>query len=160
MKEIDPKCWHWKLYCFMSQVIAAWNDKPNPEEYGIHDTHIGRCPYMRTIFVWGPLVLLTNLIPISALVSLFYWIPMSMSGGAGIIWTVVTIGSVIGGVILFLLMLAGITELVDRSNARKQHAVPNTPKINQPETMWSLIKEHIGSVKTKLCPILVVKHDK
>jgi hypothetical protein len=153
--RISPKSWHYRLYVFMSQWNAAWRDKDDYLSYPKHGEMIGLCPYMRMILIWGPLAILSNLIPLGFVIMALLLFPMSAAGPSGIgwllFWLVMTIGLVIGG--------GFIKDWLDRRADEKENSqIPGwdyEPK-KKPDGFFKLLNEWIHS---KFCPVLEVQND-
>ena len=158
-QPINPESWHYKIYRFNSQLVAAWNCNENyheyPHQYG---KMIGLCPYTRMIFLWGPLVALTNIIPLAALAATFWMLPSFTNGLTGVLW-------LFGSIALIFAILIGMAYLKDKSNERKEtkkeSQLPEFGAIvaEPPVTFWSLLKDYVRAVKTKVCPILELPND-
>ena len=154
--EINPNSWHYKLYKFNCQWIACWWGEPHYHKYPTHRRLLGLCPYMRTIFIWGPLIMLTNIIPGLSLYAAFIVMP---SGGFGVGWF-------IGSVVLTVVALAGVLAMINwlvRLSSMQENRVSQLPEqapgYKAPETFWTLVKSYLKSVKTKVCPVLRLPND-
>lgn len=150
--------WHWKVYCFNSQLVAAWKGKDDYHEYPYHNKMIGLCPYMRMILIWGPLVMLTNIIPLAAIIATFYWFPAGANGIVGVYWL---LGSIIG-VVTFFVTLAKYQDWQTARREEKQESQLSCQRVdmeNQAETFWTLVMSYIKAIKSKVCPVLEIEND-
>lgn len=159
MKQINPKSWHYKVYVFMSQWNAAWCHESNYEMYPNDGKMIGLCPYMRMIFIWGPMAILSNLIPFGALFIVFFAAPFKAAGFVGIAW-------LFGTIMTIVLAIVAFGFLYDVRIARKDAKESALLKLRQdwdeekPETFMSLLRDWLKSYKTKICPVLEMPDDK
>ncbi len=157
--KISPDSWHYKLYVFMSQWNAAWRHKLDPWEYPRGKNMIGLCPYMRMILIWGPLSILSNLLPIGAVYAAFVMFPAAVNGTAGIAWLV---GSVIALAVSFFLIgwIAHLIGVVreQRRDSRIQREFEDLD-VEPKETFFGLIKQYIVAIKTRICPVLELEDD-
>lgn len=112
--KISPTSWHYRLYCYMSQAHAAWTHKDDYHEYPKNTAFLGLCPYMRMILIWGPIAILSNLIPIFAILATLFIFPASTGGLAGVLWLFGAIGTLVGAII-------GLGYLVEW-NRERRHA--------------------------------------
>ena len=156
-EPIDINSWHWKVYCFNSQLCAAWRGNEDFNEYPYHGRLLGLCPYMRMIFLWGPLVALTYLLPIGAIATAFYFLPTSAGGTGGVLWLVGVILSFAAFVAAIVWALGKQKEIRERRPApylRKERDEPTTV------TFRSMLFDWLKSMKSKVCPVLVLPDDK
>jgi hypothetical protein len=154
--KLNKSSWHYKVYAFNSQMVAAWTMEGDFHEYPYHGKIIGLCPYMRMIMLWGPLVFLCNLSPLIAAVAAFIVLPVVTIGALSHLTVVATI---VGCIILVFLVLSGANYLIDRHEhyyrlKKKQQRIDAENNVTPPETFWSLLVSYIKSLKTKVCPVL------
>lgn len=149
--KISPDSWHYRLFCFMSQWNAAWRGKHDYHTYPkIGQFGIGLCPYMRMILIWGPLAIVSNVIPLGAFALAFYVFPHSAAGAAGVIWLLVSLGAGLGAIFL----LGFLKDWVDaRQEARYESQVSESEE-EKPDGFWKLLGQFLKSAKTKVCPVL------
>jgi len=154
MLNINKSSWHYKVYTFNSQWWAAWTNQSDYHTYKMNNDKIGLCEYMRMILLWGPLAILSNIVPIMAVWLAFFMFPMSISGIGGVIWLFVAIGAFgASGVCLEKF-------LSYRENKKSQAATDMTHNNAIPDSGFRVIaKEFVISIKTKVCPILEVNDD-
>lgn len=155
--QISRDSWHFRLYVFMSQWNAAWQGK---SDYLDHpkmgrSANIGLCPYMRMILIWGPLSILSNLVPIAAVIVAIVLFPAGMNGLAGVGWLVFWAVTLVGSG-LALGKLADWREARYEQN-RKSQLLRQDPDYVEPDSFWKLVKEFAVATKTKICPVLEVK---
>ena len=157
--KISENSWHYRLYVFMSQWNAAWRNCDDyleyPKTYGRRSNNIGLCPYMRMILIWGPLSILSNLIPILAVLGALIAMPTGMNGLAGFLW-------LIFWAVTAAAFTLGIAKLADWRQARaermeKLQTYRQDPDYVKQDTFWSLLGEYLMSIKTKVCPVLEVE---
>jgi len=158
-EKINPESWHYKIYRYNSQLVAAWLCEDDyheyPHQYG---KMIGLCPYMRMICLWGPLVALSNIIPLAALAATFWMLPSFANGIAGVLW-------LFGSIALIFATFIGMAYLKDKSNERKEAKKQSQLRdydeyfAEPPVTFWTLFKDYVRAVKTKVCPILELPND-
>jgi len=153
--QISSNSWHYKLYVFMSQWFAVWLRDYNYINAGQPENkRIGLCPYMRTILVWGPLAIISNIIPFGGLYLALIVVPASLNGSIGIMWT-------FGGILLLMFFVAVfiiMVELYEKyrySNKNKSNITGDENQENS-HGFWKLIKEYAVSIKTRVCPVLEV----
>ena len=158
--KISPDSWHYKLYVFMSQWNAAWRGKSDYWEYPLNGNMIGLCPYMRMILIWGPLAILSNLIPIGAIVATFFLFPASVNGAVGVAWLIGSILLIAGGI----LAIGYITHLIGRiEEGRRRNEIENDDWFEEgyepKQTFRGLVWSYLVALKTKMCPVLELKKD-
>jgi hypothetical protein len=161
--KISADSWHYRLYVFMSQWNAAWRHKIDPWEYPRGGHMIGLCPYMRMILIWGPLAILSNLLPLGALYVTFILFPVSMNGGLGVAWLLgffVTVGAVVFA-IGFIRHVIGKLEEGRRSSqiTRQQEEELARQRGEEKTSFRSLVWGFLVAAKTKMCPVLELKND-
>jgi hypothetical protein len=153
--EIDPNSWHYKLYKFNVQWIACWQGETDYHAQPYRSNLLGLCPYMRTICLWGPLTMLSNIFPLAALYFAFIAMP---AGGFGVGWF-------IGIVVLTVAVSAGVAACIAMLAAyqykkpAKSQLPKQAPDYKAPETFWTLVKSYLKSAKTKVCPVLRLPND-
>lgn len=160
---INTRSWHYRLYVFMLQWCKAWNGHDD-YYYEPRLKNIGLCSYMRMILLWGPLVILTNVVPLGMTIAALFLFPIAANGFVGVAWLL--------GIILlpFVLMYAWI-----RLTSWLENRYPDAPTKNQndgeiktgnihdqekvePSTgFMSLLWSYLVSFKTKICPVLEVE---
>jgi hypothetical protein len=169
MTKIAPTSWHYKVYVFNSQLCAKWhNDDSEFHEYPLHTRNIGLCPYMRMIFIWGPLVVLTYIL-VAMFIALTVWTLPSFAtnGVSGTLWLLGSIAAMISGV---LLMGSCIDYCEKRKDIirQKNNDIKNSMTADEYDafinpvkeaTFWSLCKDYLKSMKTKVCPVLEFRND-
>jgi hypothetical protein len=155
---INRESWHWKLYIFDLQMINAWTgedfyyDEEGPK-------NIGLCPYMRTLFLWGPLIMMTNLIPWAAVIWSVIYFPTSAMGIIGPIMVVLGLALIFATIwCLGLLAKRNKQKRIAREEetARQGRYDRFDPKKDD-DTFWKLIKDWIKTRKSKICPIMEVR---
>lgn len=164
--KINPESWHYKLYVFNTQLIGRWGDD---EEFYLRPhsrrRKIGLCPYVRTIMLWGPLVMASYVLPIGAFLGVVVFLPGGLAGTAGIL----------GLISVFVAMAAlavGIGYLTKWINTVHKIYVPKKSElatnydddgypieIERPATFWTILKDYIIAAKTKVCPVLTLPED-
>lgn len=156
--KISPDSWHYKLYVFMCQWNAAWRGKNDYWEYPRQGNMIGLCPYMRMILIWGPLAILSNLIPIAAIVGTFFLFPASLNGVVGIAWLLGTIFALAAGIlgIGYVSHLIGKLEEGRRREKLDREFFEDEPS-KPTKTFRGLVWDYVVAVKTKMCPVLEVE---
>lgn len=156
--KLNPNSWHYKIYAFNSQLVAAWMHKDDYHYYPkIGSFGIGLCPYMRMILIWGPLVALTNVVPFAAIYAAFIMFPGFAAGGAGIFWLIFTLASIVG----FFVLLAKIKDWASERQERREESQlrRQDPDYQEPEGFWRLVGGYLKSMKTKICPVLEIQDD-
>lgn len=156
--KISDKSWHYKIYVFNSQLVAAWKDDKFYLNKPGNGKNIGLCPYMRMIFVWGPLAMLSYTVPIYAMYLALFKFPVSAAGAMGIVWLFGWIAGIIG----FMFAMAWFTEYNNNrkaNKASKSSIVNPYDGIEEESTFWTIIREYVVALKTKVCPILEVNND-
>ena len=151
MNKIDKNSWHYKWYVIASQLNAKWQGKDHYLDYPLNK-QTGLCPYMRMILMWGPLAILSNLVPIGAVVAVFLYLPASAMGWMGIVWLlfyIFTVFACIGSIGLLVNWRARYKEKNKKSNLEKQH-----PDYEAPETGRTLLVKYATTFHTKICPML------
>ena len=156
MIDISKTSWHYKLYRFFSQLCAAWRGNEDFYKYPKNQNMIGLCQYMRMILIWGPLVMLTYLIPIGAVTSFFFWLPFSLNGSAGVMSFYAVVASLI-----FVIVVATIAIwLIKRSTdavIEYRETKKNKSKVETKTKKPNLLFEYAKAIKSKMCPILKVE---
>lgn len=156
--KISADSWHYRLYVFMSQWNAAWLGKSEPWEYPRGGTMIGLCPYMRMILIWGPLAILSNLVPIGAIIGTFFLFPAAVNGALGVAWLFgffVTLGALIFGM-GYVGHLIGRLEEGRRRNQLTRKEEEDYYETEPRQTFRGLVWSYLVAVKTKMCPVLEV----
>lgn len=155
--KIDPDSWHYKLYCFMSQWYAAWTHKEHYHEYPYDQKMIGLCPYMRMILIWGPIAILSNFIPLAAIMVTFFIFPAGVAGAQGVLWLFFSITALAGSIWMF----AKLVDLTSNwRDARREEKLKSLDPDYEPTvTFWTTLKEYAKSFKTKICPIMELPDD-
>lgn len=149
--KINRNSWHFKLYEFNLQLIAAWRGHDWYFEVKGKDT-IGLCPYVRTIILWGPLIMATYVLTLYIVTLPFVFFPIAMGTGLG--------GSiaVIGTIFLFILTLFLLDKYIGYRNKKKDdEEIPDWQSEEKDKTFGTVFWEYIKSFKTKICPVLEVK---
>jgi hypothetical protein len=138
----------------MSQWNAAWHHKSNYYEYPKHGEMIGLCPYMRMIIIWGPLAILSNLIPLGAVIGALFMFPMAANGAAGVgwlfFWVVLTVGLIVAW--------AFFKDWRDAKAEEKEKSQISSWD-DEEEKPQGFIKLMYEWIHNKFCPILEVHHD-
>lgn len=154
--KINTSSWHYKIYAFNSKWVArwmcAWNwyEKPGPSAM------IGLCPYMRMILLWGPIVMLTNIVPLGAVVYAILLFPVDVNGAGGVGWIVGI--AALGLVGVFLSRQAGkwiskkAQESVEKQSRKKSEEKDGTG-------FFTIMAEYVKTFKSKVCPIMEVDND-
>ena len=157
--KISQDCWHYKLYVFMSQWSAAWRADDNYLHAGEHTSMIGLCPYMRMILIWGPLAILSNIIPLGGVIGVLFLFPASANGFMGIFWLFFWLACIVAA-------FFGIGWLKDFLSAREEKKErsqlpphPDDEEVEKPTGFWTIVKEYIIAAKTKVCPVLEIEED-
>jgi uncharacterized membrane-anchored protein len=154
--KLNKFSWHYKVYAFNSQMVAAWTMESDFHEYPWDGRTIGLCPYMRMIMLWGPLVFLCNLSPLIAGVAAYIVLPAVTIGVSSLLSVTATI---VGFTIACYILNSGVKYLSARRDdinreKRKQRRIDAENDVTPPETFWSLLVSYIKSLKTKVCPVL------
>lgn len=158
--KISPDSWHYKLYVFMCQWNAAWLGRDDHWEYPRKGTMIGLCPYMRMILIWGPLAILSNLIPIGAVIATFFIFPAAANGIVGIAW-IFGFFILLGFTILIIGYISHLQEYV-KEKRRTSQILKNEKETHDSEPHQSflgLVWSYIIAVKTRMCPVLELSED-
>ena len=150
--KISPDSWHYRLYSFMSQWNAAWREKDDFLDYPKHGTMIGLCPYMRMILIWGPLAILSNLIPIAAVIGAFLLFPASVNGGAAVGWLFFTVIAFVGIILALGWLKNYLDERHEENEVSQLHK--QDPDYVEPDSFWKLLKGYAKAVKSRVCPVL------
>jgi len=151
--KIREDSWHFRLYVFMSQWNAAWRYKDDYLAYPkIGSSGIGLCPYMRMILIWGPLAIVSNVVPIFAVVAAFLIFPGSMNGAAGVGWLLFSISVIIG----LGFIISWIKDWSDERAERREGSQLKCqdPDYVEPDSFWKLLKAFAQTTKSKICPVL------
>ena len=156
--KLNLESWHYKLYAFDCQMVAALWDESNPHEYPQHGRIIGLCPYMRMILIWGPLTLLLQLSPWAAAIGAVCVLPMYVIGSTSWITLVLSIIAIIGLAIGAWMLMRYITDAVDTHRTNKQESLPQIDPFAEPkpDTFWTMTVAYLRSAKTRICPILEI----
>jgi hypothetical protein len=164
--KLNPNSWHYKVYVFNSQLNARWNDHSDFVDFPHHGNNIGLCPYMRMIFVWGPLTMLAYVATIAVIVGTVWVFPSGATGGiTGTLWLLGTLSAIIGG----LLGIAYVSDWRQEKTLAKHKErleLKDSMTYNEwqehnkpPETFWTLCRDYLKSMKTKICPVLEINND-
>lgn len=156
--HISVNSWHYQIYVFMHRICLKfvgddyWYEAP-------HSKKVNLCPYMRTILIWGPLVILFHLAWLLLALTVFVWIPLSVSGVAAYSWT---LGVFFVGLsfltVISIISFLGLKFLGDRSQRkRKERQIRKLNGESEPITFWSSLREYLKSVKSKTCIQLEIK---
>lgn len=161
--KISRTSWHFKLFVFMSQWSAAWRchkdffEWPHISKFGI-----GLCPYMRMILIWGPLAILSNILPIMFIVGSFVLFPGFAAGWAGVGWLFGSLVIVIGVVFATFLSVEFVSEW-RRNRAPERHWIQTDESDDESDDEPSEGKPH-GFIRLfavwlhdAVCPILEVE---
>tara|TARA_B110000240_G_C13364849_1_gene395615 strand:- start:315 stop:809 length:495 start_codon:yes stop_codon:yes gene_type:complete len=158
--KLNKSSWHYKVYAFNSQLVAAWQNQNSFHRYPYHGKIIGLCPYMRMIIIWGPLVFLCNLAPLVAAVGVFIVLPVTTIGAMS---QLIVVATIVGFVVAACLIIGGANYLAGRLGDMEELRAEQQKKtklesaangVTPPETFWSLLVSYITSLKTKVCPVL------
>jgi hypothetical protein len=156
--NIDSNSWHWRLYKFNSQWVAAWKGRNDFYDFPRHGRMIGLCPYMRMILIWGPIAMLSNIFPLAVLAGTFLLFPVTANGVMGIAW-------LIGVIVLVAASICAMSYLLDYRSRRceanrradlkhESNKSSDSQLTEQPDTFWTLFCSYVVAVKTKICPVL------
>jgi len=148
--KISPTSWHYRLYVFMCQWNAAWRDKDDYWEYPKNTTMLGLCHYMRMILIWGPLAILSNLVPIATLLGAFFIFPAGANGIVAILW-------LFGAIAALAASIFGISLLKDYLDARdesKKKSQLEAQFDNQKEKPKSFLVLMYVWIHDSICPML------
>lgn len=153
--KINQNSWHYRLYNFMAQWHAVWLVNYDYLNAGKPTNgKIGLCPYMRTILIWGPLAILSNLVPFGMLYLTFFVIPIELNGAMGVYW----LFGVLVGLIITVVLIILLSEYQENRRNARMSQVKNQDEAeqDQSDSFWSLVKEYLVSLKTRICPVLEV----
>lgn len=159
--KINTDSWHYKLYIFMAQWNAAWLHNDNYIDYPLNRKKIGLCEYMRMILIWGPLSILSNLIPLGLVFLVLFSFPFYANGTIGVLW----LFGFVGFIIATSVVLGRIADWKsDRKEALRKSQIydeyddyDDCEDDREPDQGFAtLMKEYLKSIKSKICPILEV----
>jgi hypothetical protein len=157
--KISENSWHYRLFVFMSQWNAAWRNRDDyldhPKTSRREKFNIGLCPYMRMILIWGPLSILSNLIPLLAVLGALVAMPTGMNGLAGVLWLLFWAVSAVA--IGFAIAKLADWRQARAENQEKLQVYRQSPDYVKKDTFLSLLGEFLMSIKTKICPVLEVE---
>jgi hypothetical protein len=152
----NTNSWYHKVFVFNSQIVATMREYQDPHLHPHHGKMYGLCPYMRMIFVWGPIVFLMNLFPLLCLIGTAIVLPITIIGGVSTAYTALVILAVIGIILACIWLLEYTSEILKKRRYQQKQVVKQREKdgVVPPDTFWSLTKAYLKSAKTKVCPVL------
>ena len=155
--KIRNDSWHYRLYVFMSQWNAAWRGRDDYLDFPHTDYYnrIGLCPYMRMILIWGPLSIISNVIPVGAVFLAVIGFPLMLNGAAGVGWLVFW-------AVTLVAVVYAVSKIMDWRQAQHEaragsQLYTQAPDYVEPDSFWRLVREYAVSVKTKICPVLEIE---
>ena len=146
--NISRNSWHFKVYLQCRKWTEYWING-TPEDCVRVGKVVGLCSYMRTILLWGPLAVLSNLVTFFVIYMVLFYFPFTMDGVAGIFWLWVA-GLVIASACFVGIM---IRELIHKDDEK------TSEDDEKPAGFMSLSKEYLIAMKTKVCPLLNVTEE-
>lgn len=155
-------------------IVAAWYIWAETLMHRFHGWHLTRdwadahptnlCYLFRRVFIYTPLILLMQLATILAPVYALVIYPMHRIGTHSGWW--LPLAWIGGGVVVILLVIAGLTELKDYIDGRaaekwKQRREPNMyqGKPRKPLAFFQLVSfcfDYLAAQKAKICPLITV----
>ena len=146
--KISPTSWHYRLYCYMSQAYASWTHENDYWEYPKNTAFLGLCPYMRMILIWGPIAILSNLVPIYAVIAALVLFPAGASGWVGIAWLFGSAALIAGLIVLGAYLF---DKGAERRAAKKESQLNNMDEEEKPA---GFIKLMYTWIHDSICPKL------
>ena len=153
---ISQNSWHFQLYKFTKTVVERF--KGNPYWDNVSVSKVNLCPYMRTILIWGPLVVSFYSFLYAFGLYVLVYLPITMTNGAAIMNTGLFIFvcaliavALIGSIAFITNMTVG---LVDKQRAKREEMEELGIK---PSGFFAILMEYLKSLKSKTCVQLEVQ---
>ena len=154
---ISQNSWHFQLYKFTKIVVERFRGNPYWDSVSTSRA-INLCPYMRTILIWGPIVLGLYALMYAFAFYVLLYLPITMTNGAALAGTGIFIlfCAVCGGAMLGMFML--ITKLtVGITDKRREHLERLEAQGIKPSGFFVIFKEYLKSLKSKTCVQLEIQ---
>lgn len=149
--KINPQSWHYKLYAFNAQLVAAWFHKDNYHYEATDDKNVGLCPYMRMILLWGPIVMLTYTVPLGALGASFVWLPVIATSGMAYLWM-----GAMAAVVAATIWSAARPINYEKERVKSAERKRRREYAEENPGFMRILWNYVLTAKTKVCPILEV----
>jgi len=154
---ISQNSWHFQLYKFTKMIVERFKGNSYWDSVSTSKA-INLCPYMRTILIWGPLVITFYALMYAFGIYVLLYLPITMTNGAAILNTgaFILFCAIIGGTMLGIFLLSthltiGFTE--KRRERREQMEAQGI----KPSGFFVILKEYLKSLKSKTCVQLEVR---
>lgn len=171
--ELSTRRWYVTWFFLSLAILDRFQNrkkmgKSSKELYMERGTNL--CSFVRTSFVWAPLVIILHVITYSAAIAAVSIVPVSLLGWKGYLSLAGTGASIVAfivfvilGIILFDKFKDFIdNKMTDARHRRKINPVPKSEESTSRKekagpTFWSVIGTYVSATKQKICPLINFK---
>lgn len=141
--ELDKNSWHTRLYFWSLEVWDQFSD-------GYTDrSRSNLCHYLRTIFVWMPLAICSNILVYALAFCAFDYFPLTRFGVWGTAQGYFWVAAILGGFLLFRFLKDIYDTRAMEAEARRPSKLTED---DEPPGFIRLCWEGLVAAKQKTCP--------
>ena len=151
MIELNETTWAGRIYAFAIGIWDAFTMGDNDAR------HTNLCTYIRTVFIWLPLVIVTHVAFVLWVGYVLVYFPITTFGyGYGTFWLWIA-GIVAAFGLIYLLLKQSRHATAAISSAGK--AVSNTTAWKETETFFGLIWRRVRDAHDRVCTPITFRED-
>lgn len=151
--NLNRQQWYVRWFFWSLGVWDTFLDRDGALYMERHGTNL--CFFLRTMFVWAPLILVLHAIVYGAAIAALTIVPIYLFGGSGYFWS-------IGAIVTLFLIIFGEkalrNHLRDRSYQRRQAAdgaeAISTESVPAAPSFFRVLWEWFVAQKKKICPMI------
>ena len=154
--------WHFRLYLWSRQLLLQFRGRRELfDELRVRHFGVNLCPYMRTLVVWMPIVVMLHLAVFGWIAYVYVVMPLRLFGAMAVgIILAKTIAAMIAGVV-FGSILIGLVKLYSlfmdwRADYRAAHPAAEAAH-PQRFGFFKLLGAYLRAAHDKVCPHIEVK---
>ena len=149
--------WHYQLYLWSRRAWFRFWHREDLFEQEMRDTseHVNLCPYMRTLGLYLPFIVLTHAAVVAVLAYVLFWMPTTLAPHvslgftwAGFLATVIRVIGVLVAVMPVIAFIAGVVWLWWR--------IPRKPR--KGPSIFAVMAAYVEAAHDAVCPRIPIKH--
>ncbi len=161
--KLQESQWHVQLYLWCRDT---WNTFRDDNDW---NTHHNLCLYIRSIILWAPLALLSQLALVAWAGYVLVYYPVTRIGWTGFFWEIGVVVGIAFAFLLFMLIRKGIRRLsqawtnrryrkLEKLEGTKEDAeeVLVTPEKDKGPGFIEVVFEYLVAMKQKTCPTIEI----